>query len=400
MPKRRVKGLKSVPSTPRISPLTEAILPLLQHAYEEEGRSTRDLMRSFGIARSTIAWTAKKRKWVRKRVAIYGPRSRPVKPVGQPETETAGPVENQPESSPDKDAVSGTFDTKWPMEAKAPSPEASVPRKRAAHKTRNAKSARSRKARRKQAKSSAGSKRRTAEILTFPGVTLATLSAAKDAANEAAEVKLLPRFTPEEARKAKGTLSELRKLIPIDSLMRLDALEGTLSRFGHWLNIYLDPLSYLDLGKMTETEAMERAVATQTLALKLILPTERDTLAGAITALTAATHRTIEMQRRVAGIVDARVRRAGLGGAAMDPDDAAEAEQERQRVAALEADVDFATLPIEQLRIVTNAMELLQQRQHNMREPPRPPPPDPLDDLYLPAPAEAPVDSTPPEVTR
>jgi hypothetical protein len=76
-----------------------------------------------------------------------------------------------------------------------------------------------------------------------------------------------------------------------------------LHAISHLIEVYLEPRRFVDINGLAEDEAAERIVATQKVALRMLLPTERDTLAGAIKVLTEAITRNITLKRSVAGLM-------------------------------------------------------------------------------------------------
>jgi len=122
----------------------------------------------------------------------------------------------------------------------------------------------------------------------------------------------------------------------------------------------------------------------------MLLPTERDTLAGAFKVLTEAIRSSIVLKRAVVGLHPVK------GGATLPSRDAIfrddpEAEADVKKL------LDLSKLGTGELRHVQQAMEMLQQHQHRQSEAPKPPDPDPIEDLRNPDYVEP---GTEPEVPR
>ncbi len=191
-------------------------------------------------------------------------------------------------------------------------------------------------------------------------------------------VRVLPRALADSDRDViKSRLHELRAAMSIDQLARLARAEGTLAKYGHLIDVWLDPQRYTDTTGLEGKDVEDKIVATQTLALRMLLPGERDTLAGAIGVWTKALQTMLELERKVAGI--GMVVRPGsqIPGLTLDGT-GTPAEGGGAPIVGL----GLAALPTEELRRVTTAMELLQRRQQQRQDAPRPPSPDPIDDIF------------------
>ena len=111
-------------------------------------------------------------------------------------------------------------------------------------------------------------------------------------------------------------------------------------------------------------------MAAQRQALGTLLPTARDTLAGAIKTLTNAIQQVIMLKRKVVCLDKVKT---GTGGVQSFDPLAEEVEKTPP--------VDVNSMSTAELRLVQQAMELVQRHQHAKRDAPMPPPPDSIDDL-------------------
>jgi hypothetical protein len=209
----------------------------------------------------------------------------------------------------------------------------------------------------------AAADRRTAEVIGFP-------IASELPKRMAGPVQLLPERTTEEKAKLRITLAAIRATMTVEQVQQLEHHEALLARYSHLIEVYLEPRRFVDVSGLSKIEAAEKIVATQKVALRMLLPTERDTLVGAIKVLTEAIARNITLKRSVAGLPTMGVFRPG------DPANPLEdGEDPRGRLINLEG-MDTA-----QLREVCRAMEALDRQQHLRAGAPVPPPPEPIDDL-------------------
>ena len=342
----------------------------VRHLYEDEGFSIASIAKMYGAPRSSLQLFAQREGWARKDGVELK--------KGMPNKQAETTVPTDVQEAINLIAELAAKKTGSPVQPDVPRGKNGLEIK-------------------KNEKGRPVLKRRglSAKVITFPGIKTSRkrgmnasaasqtgpggAGAASDpAAGPEPGERLLPRLTAKESERAMKTLRELRAILPIESLRRLERLEGILERYAGWMDLYLDPLAHIETNGLHAFDVEEKAVRTQTLALKLLLPTDKDTLTGAMTTLTTLTAKIIDMQRRIAGIPDVKPTLAEI-----ETDKAIAAEQER---AAREAETNLEqhldTMPVADLRKVTEAMELLQKRQHQGTEPPKPPPPLPLDDIY------------------
>jgi hypothetical protein len=130
----------------------------------------------------------------------------------------------------------------------------------------------------------------------------------------------------------------------------------------------------VDLAGLSNDQAADRIVAAQQLALRMLLPTERDTLAGAIKTLTYSLARTIAMKRAVANLDKAPAGAFRSG----DPDNPAAGDD----LPGKGLDVD--AMDTTALQAVQRAMEMVDRHHKRHLLPPIPPPPDSIEDLMGP----------------
>jgi hypothetical protein len=201
----------------------------------------------------------------------------------------------------------------------------------------------------------------TADVISFP-------RAAAPPPRQAAAVQVLPTTSREEKARLRVTLSAIRAMMSLEQVQQLDHHRALLARYAHLLEVYLEPQRFLTIKDLEPEAQAEKIVSTQKLALSLLLPTERDTLAGAIKTLTGAIRDNIELARTVAGLDKVK---AGYAGSL--PEDGDET--------ATTALVNLDAMGTVQLRQVQRAMALIQRHQHASSEARKPPPPEPIDDL-------------------
>lgn len=304
-----------------------AIIALLKHDYEVLGLGTRKLHAKYGIASSTISYLAKNGGW------IFGGKNPSVRSNADVKVEAVAPTETAPiVEIPVAGAVSAS---KKRSKGKVPTPPP------------------------------------TADVIQFPNAKFPPAPAAP----KRAEARMLPEQTKDERTQLRVALTTIRAMLPLDHVGVIERHEGVLRGYTHLLEVVLDPHAFVERGTMTQDEYLEEVVRTQLFARKMLLPTDRDTLAGAIKTLTNALEQTIRMKRQAVGM-PVPSRGAALpfqpNGSAVDAGEEDDLPVDR---AAMEK------LSTADLRQVTAAMELLQRRQHQRAEQPKPPPPDSIDDL-------------------
>lgn len=211
---------------------------------------------------------------------------------------------------------------------------------------------------------------KSADIINFPKAPEAPSRGAK-------AVAFLPEQLGDEKARLRVTLTAIKSFMTLEQVEQLDHHEALLRRYRHLMEVYLEPMRFVDVEGLNDDEKAEKIVATQRLAMHMLLPTERDTLAGAVKVLTDALRSSIVLKRAVVGLHPVK------GGSSMtskDPlfRDDPEAEE---KVKGL---LDLSRLETGQLRHVQEAMEMLERHQHRQQEAPRPPDPDPIDDLRNP----------------
>jgi hypothetical protein len=352
-----------------------AVVQAAKSDYELLGLGYRLLSRRYGIPRTTIAFHAIKEKWVKPGVLPSGasegcaeargvetpimadglanrqrpepsadgmhaspvmkrPRRRPRKQLCPDEPQAFVPVPTDP-SSPVSAAPGSSSDSR-PL----PPPEATGQLRQQGVKVAE-----------------------TARIIHFP-------SPARPPRRRIDAIQVLPEVTREEKARLRAGLAAIREIMSLEQLEQLERHERLLRRYGHLIEVYLEPQEFIDLAGLSDEETAERIVATQNQALRTLLPTTRDTLAGAINTLTNALHQIVILKRKIVGLDWAK---AGTGNVPMSDPLAAEGGKPPL--------VNTASMTTEELRTVQHAMELLERHQHAKRDAPMPPPPDSIDDL-------------------
>lgn len=211
---------------------------------------------------------------------------------------------------------------------------------------------------------------KSADIINFP-------RAPAEPARGATVVHFLPEQLGEEKTRLRVTLAAIKGMMTLEQVQQLEHHEALLRRYSHLIEVYLEPMRFVDVEGLDDDMKAEKIVATQRLAMQMLLPTERDTLAGAFKVLTEAIRSSIVLKRAVVGLHPVK------GGATMpsrDPmfRDDPETDAEVKKL------LDVSTLDTGQLRHVQQAMEMLQRHQHRQNAAPKPPDPDPIEDLRNP----------------
>jgi hypothetical protein len=179
---------------------------------------------------------------------------------------------------------------------------------------------------------------------------------------------IIPPPSPDTAKaQMQITLSAIRAMMSVQQIEQLDGFEALVAKFGHLLEVYLDPHRFVAKGLEGDDLAMQVAKVQMT-ALQLLAPTKQDGLAIALKTYTDALMRSIELKRAIAGLNKLTAPTGDLGE---------RSESERRFF-----DVD--SLSTDELRIVQHGMELLERHQRAARELPIPPSPAPIDDLLGP----------------
>ena len=208
---------------------------------------------------------------------------------------------------------------------------------------------------------------KTATVIDFPHM-------AAQPRNRTCKIPVLPNRGRDDKPGHRRALAEIRATMTQAQIELLKQHEALLRRLSHIIEVYLEPERCVDLEGLNDGEQEEKIEATRALALRILLPTERDTLTGTIKTLTAALHANIDLTRKVAGLQGAKgAALNGRPGGRIDDDGVADSEENLMK-----------KLSTQELRQVTQAMELLQRRQHEQREAPMPPLPEPIDDLFDP----------------
>jgi hypothetical protein len=157
-------------------------------------------------------------------------------------------------------------------------------------------------------------------------------------------------------------------------VVQIEHHEALLERYSHLIDVYLSPQSFVDRAALTEDAWAERVAAVRKEALRVLLPTKRETLVGAVKMLTDELVRMMQLKRTV----------LELGKVAADHFRPVGANNPLGDDAGRAKLVDLKDLSVQDLRTIQRAMELLRPQQGRNQEPPKPPPPEPIDDLLRP----------------
>jgi hypothetical protein len=181
------------------------------------------------------------------------------------------------------------------------------------------------------------------------------------------EATIFPTRSKEEQAELQVHLSTLRGMMSLQQLQQVERHKRILAEVTHLLSVYLTPHDYVKTEGLEEEDAQEKLLKVQRAALTLLLPTEGDTLAGTLRALTNSLKDTITLERAIAGLA---LGGGGGRGPTVPPADP-----------ALLPQADMSKLRSDELRIVRAGQLLLAGEVRRESEPPRPPPPDSLEDL-------------------
>ena len=168
-------------------------------------------------------------------------------------------------------------------------------------------------------------------------------------------------------------LGQLRAVLSLQQVQQLERHEKLLADYGHMMQVYLTPHEYVDVTGKSAQDAEDLVRAVQRAAMSLLLPTERDSLAGSIKALTQSVATVVQLKRLVMGIAK-HGRQLGVGNSNSQDEDGDEPKASRGELNGL----DLPTL-----RSVRGAMQVLTGQKAEARDPPKPPEPEPLDDLVV-----------------
>ena len=244
----------------------------LEHDIRLEAQATEGAAFAKGLARSLRAATRRRRGSAREARPVASPANR-----GEPSTGhdlgDVQPVEQSPEcqSSELQEAQVSSDRPRRPISANTTVPS----------ETERPKPGRPKK------------KRKSAEILPFRAGQHTALATKPG-------TMLLPVRSKAERAKLRMDLAALRGLLLAQQVDLLDRHEQRLEDFGHLIGLYLAPHNYLVLDPLGESARAEKIIAVQKAALSQLLPTERDTLAGAVKTLTTALAVTIQIKLKVA----------------------------------------------------------------------------------------------------
>jgi hypothetical protein len=116
-----------------------------------------------------------------------------------------------------------------------------------------------------------------------------------------------------------------------------------------------------------------KIVAVQDVARHMLLPTERDTLIGALKTQTTTLSETIGLQRTVVGL-DRKMPVSSFTPSELDDGPLSAARRSGQLI-------DLSAIDTNVLRQAQRSMEAIEHHQHDANDAPKPPKPAPIDDL-------------------
>lgn len=177
----------------------------------------------------------------------------------------------------------------------------------------------------------------------------------------------LPSRSRTEPAATRMHLAARREELALQQIQQLEQHDEVLAEYQHLLRVYMNPGQFVDVAGLDPEQATTKREAIRRQAGRVVLPTERDTFAGAIGTLSRALTASLAAKRAVAGLMPQRM---SQGEPQRDAD-------EHRPVS------DPSTLDVASLRTVHAAINLLRGDVQRHSEPPKPPPPDGLDDLMV-----------------
>jgi hypothetical protein len=250
------------------NPASPRILARCRVEFETFGSSFRSLEAKYKVPRSTLCYAANKDGWKKPNavgveqaaevaIQILGAGLRRG-PLGQKPVQSAPSKPEPPQHPADQ-----------PVQPASAAPDHAAP---------------------------GSSDARTADVIDFP-------PSRPGASKLAGPVQLLPDRSPEEKAQLRITLGAIRAMMSVEQAQVLDAHLVRLLQYGHLIDVYLKPSEFVPEDPTLDLAARAaRIVAVQDVARHMLLPTERDTLIGALKTLTTTLSETIGLQRTVVGI--------------------------------------------------------------------------------------------------
>ena len=362
------------------------VVAAAKREYELLGLGYKLISRRCGIPRSTVAFLATSREWVKPGPPLpSAPESditgRGVEPAIQAERlcrcpragePTVEPVMKRPRGRPRKqphfgEIPAGSIRSSAEPASATPAPEERHPAPPCSKTAVSAPPEGPRSPRLPEMpdrpKRKGTKDAQTAIILNFPSPDLPPR-------NRMDAIQTLPELTLEEKARFRLTLAVIRERMPLEQLAQLERLEALLDRYGHLLDVFLDPEQYVDMTGLNDDEKAAKILTTQQQALCTLLPTARDTLAGAIKTLTDAVRQIIMLKRKIVCLDNMKI---GTGGIPLS-DPLAEEGEKSPLVNEVDDRRGCARGP-------ACAMELLDRHRHGRRDAPMPSPPEPIADL-------------------
>jgi hypothetical protein len=152
----------------------------------------------------------------------------------------------------------------------------------------------------------------------------------------------------------------------------LERYEALLLRYVQVLEMYFAPEHFVESNGLSEDQWSQKLIAVRRIALRILLPSDRGTVTGAIKIMTEALSCIFDLNRQILGINTTRV------ASAISLSDAS-----RKFSCETASSINLDGLNVAQLRLIREAMELLERQRALSNEPARPPLPEPIDDLLL-----------------
>jgi hypothetical protein len=183
-------------------------------------------------------------------------------------------------------------------------------------------------------------------------------------------VTSLPARSKTELAALRVHLATMRSDLAVQHMTQLAQHKELIWDYHHLAEVYFNPSKFVDVAALPPDEGVKKLEEVSKAAGRLLLATERDTVANTMLAINKAVLSTLEAERRTLGIGPQQPGRRG-GVIEFDPED--------------EAPREPPPLDTEKLRQVRAAMNLMQGHMQERNEPPKPPPPDDLSDIMPPA---------------
>lgn len=204
------------------------------------------------------------------------------------------------------------------------------------------------------------------QVIVFPGVYIPPPP-------KPTPVRVPPPPSKAEQAMLRIQLSSLRGKLALDQIQAVEEHEALLRNYHHLIAVFLNPQQFISIEGLDEQAAADKLRDVSVAAARILLPTERDTLAGSLLALNKALLGSIAAKRAIAGMAGL----AASGGRGRG------ARSELEDELPEDPNAVVGKMDVDELRQVKHAMELLTGQVARNNEPPRPPAPEGLDDLVV-----------------